>query len=154
MKKLFAIALLLPLFANSQYSCDNYSHHMAIGLSYILPGTVSAEGAFFSKEGITAGIGAAYTTPHHATVKNGENEYETVTNSLDIFTYVGYRVFQVEYKVSAFVNGGITMGNVNSLQPFVSTRILFPARQKAFAIEPFYVFNRGAGGKATLYIKL
>lgn len=127
---------------------------MSLGLSYVLPRTVSAEGAFFSKEGITAGIGAAYTKPNHTIVKSGENEYETVSNSLDIFTYVGYRIFQVDYKVSTFINAGVTMGNVNSLQSFVSAKLLFPAGQKAFAIEPFYIFNRGVSGKATLYIKL
>jgi hypothetical protein len=154
MKKLLALLLLLPGFAYSQYDCDNYSHHTAIGLSYVMPRSVAVEGAFFSKQGIAAGIGAAYTRPHHSIVKNGENEYEAVSNSLDIFTYVGYRVFQVDYKVSAFINAGVTMGNVNSLQSFVSTKLLFPSGQKAFAIEPFYIFNRGASGKATLYIKL
>lgn len=154
MKKLSALLLLLPLFSYSQYDCDNYSHHTAIGVSYIMPRSVAVEGAFFSKQGLTAGIGAAYTRPHHTVVKNGENEFETVSNSLDVFSYVGYRVLQVDYKVSAFVNAGVTMGNVNSMQAFLSTKILFPAGQKAFSVEPFYVFNRGVSGRATLYIQL
>lgn len=154
MNKLLPLLLLFPLFSYSQYDCDNYSHHTAIGISYMMPRSVAVEGAFFSKQGLTAGIGAAYTKPHYTIVKNGGNEYETMSNSLDIFTYVGYRILQVDYKVSAFINAGVTMGNVNSLQSFVSSRLLFPFGQKAFAIEPFYIFNRGASGKATLYITL
>jgi hypothetical protein len=154
MKKLSAFALLLPLFSYSQYDCDNYSHHTAIGISYVAPRSVAVEGAFFSKQGLTAGIGTAYTKPIRTIVKNGDNEYETVSNSLDIFSYVGYRVWQVDYKVSAFVNAGGMMGNVDGMQAFVSAKILFPAGQKAFSIEPFYVFNRGVSGRATLYIQL
>jgi hypothetical protein len=127
---------------------------MALGISYVIPRTVAAEGAFFSMQGITAGIGAAYTRPTHTTVKMGDNEYEQVSNSLDIYSYVGYRFLQIDYTVSAFANAGVTMGNVNSLQAFFSTKLLFPAGQKAFSIEPLYVLHRGFSGRATIYFRL
>ena len=97
--------------------------------------------------GLTAGIGVAYSKPITSTVKAGANEYTTRSNMLDIFAYAGYRVLQVDYKVSAFLNAGCTMGDVNDMQPFFSTKILFPVGQKAFSVEPFYVVNRGFSGQ-------
>jgi len=143
--------VLSPVFSYSQYDCEN---HSAIGVSYILPKSISAEGAYFTKMGLTAGIGLAYSAPAKTTVKSGINEYSTRSNMLDIFAYAGYRVLQVDYTVSAFLIAGCTMGDVNDLQPFFSTKILFPAGQKAFGIEPFYVLNRGFSGRASVYFKL
>ncbi|MEP7377367.1 MAG: hypothetical protein ABI675_28450 [Chitinophagaceae bacterium] len=155
MKQLFPLLLLLlsPVFSYSQ-DCDDYSTHTAIGLSYILPGSVSAEGAYFTKVGLTAGVGVAYSVPAKTIVKSGANEYSTRSNMLDLFAYVGYRVFKIDYTVSAFLNAGYIMGDVNEPQPFFSTKILFPAGQKAFSVEPFYVVNRGFSGRATVYFKL
>lgn len=150
MKKLIPL-FLLPVFSYAQQDCDN---HAAIGISYILPKAISVEGAYFTKSRLTAGIGVAYTIPTKTIVKSGANEYETVSNTLDVFAYAGYKLLQVDYVVSAFINGGYTMGDVNDLQPFVSTKILFPAGQKSFSIEPFYVFNRGMSARASVYIKL
>ena len=155
MKQLSPLLLLLmsPVFSYSQ-DCDNYSNHSAIGLSYILPGSISAEGAYFTRMGLTAGIGVAYSVPAQKTLKSGTNEYSTRSNMLDLFAYAGYRILKIDYTVSAFLNAGYTMGDVNDLQPFFSTKILFPAGQKAFAIEPFYVVNRGFSGRASVYLKL
>ena len=150
--KLLIPLLLLPVICHSQYDCDNYTHHAAVGISYILPRSVSAEVAYFTKLGITAGVGLAYTVAAKQVEKDEANGTVNQSNMLDIFAYAGYRVLQVEYKVSAFVNAGYTMGDVNSLQPFVSTKILFPSGQKAFSIEPFYIFNRGFSGRATFYM--
>ena len=153
--KLFFLLLLLPAICRAQYDCnDNYTHHAAVGFSYVLPRSVSAEVAYFTKLGLTGGIGAAYSVASKRTHKNGVTESNFQSNTFDIFAYAGYRVLQVEYKVSAFVNAGCTMGNVNSLQPFVSSKILFPSGQKAFSIEPFYIFNRGFSGRATIYLAL
>ena len=152
--KLFFLLLLLPAICQAQYSCDNYTHHAAVGFSYILPRSVSAEVAYFTKIGLIAGIGAAYSVATKKTVKENEAPTNVPSNMLDIFAYAGYRVLQVDYKVSAFVNAGCTMGDVNSLQPFVSTKILFPSGQKAFSFEPFYIFNRGFSGRATIYFSL
>lgn len=157
MKQLLALLLLLsPVFSFCQtnFDCDDYTQHTAIGLSYILPKSVGVEGAYFTKGGLTAGIGVAYTKPITTTVKTGANEYTTKSNMLDIFAYAGYRVLQVEYTVSAFLNAGCTMGDVHDMQPFFSTKILFPAGQKAFSIEPFYVVNRGFSGRAAIYFRL
>jgi len=145
------ILLLLPLFSYSQYDCEN---HPAIGVSYILPKSVSVEGSYFTQVGLTAGIGLAYSVPVKTAAKSGTNEIVSRSNMLDIFAYAGYRVLQVDYTISAFLNAGYTMGDVNDLQPFFSTKILFPIGQKAFSIEPFYVVNRGFSGRATLYFKL
>ena len=155
MKRLLSLLLLLLsyLFSYSQ-ECDDNSNHSAIGLSYILPGSISAEGAYFTRIGLTAGIGVAYSVPAKTTVKSGANEYSTRSNMFDIFAYAGYRILQVDYKVSAFLNAGYIMGDVNDLQAFFSTKILFPAGQKAFSIEPFYVVNRGFSGRASVYLKL
>ena len=150
----FLLLLLLPAICNAQYACDNYTHHAAFGISYVLPRTVSAEVAYFTNLGLTGGIGAAYSVAPNKTEKNSMDETNVQSNTLNIFAYAGYRVFQVEYKVSAFLNAGCTMGNVNSLQPFVSSKILFPSGQKAFSLEPFYIFNRGFSGRATFYISL
>jgi hypothetical protein len=152
--KLFFSLLLLPAICQAQYSCDSYTQHAAVGFSYVLPRSVSAEVAYFTKIGLTAGIGAAYTGAPKKIEKDNEATTNVQSNMLDMFAYAGYRVFQVEYKVSAFVNAGCTMGDVNSLQPFVSTKILFPAGQKAFSVEPFYIFNRGFSGRATIYLTL
>ena len=155
MKQLLPLLLLLhPVFTFAQTDCDIYSQHTAIGVSYVLPKSVSAEVAYFTKMGLTAGIGIAYTKPLTTTVKAGANEYTTRSNMLDIFAYAGYRVLQVDYTVSAFLNAGCTMGDVNDMQPFFSTRILFPVGQKAFSVEPFYVINRGFSGRATVYFRL
>ena len=151
MKKLIPLLLLLPVLVNAQADCDN---HAAIGVSYVLPKGISVEGAYFAENRLHAGIGVAYTLPTKTIVKEGANEYENVSNTLDIFAYAGYKVLQVDYVVSAFLNAGYTMGNVNGLQPFISSKILFPVGQKAFSVEPFYVFNRGMSDKTTLYIKL
>ena len=152
--KLFFLLLLLPAICQAQYSCDSYTHHAAVGFSYVLPRSVSAEVAYFTKIGLTAGLGAAYTVATKKTEKDNEATTIVQSNMLDIFAYAGYRVFQVDYKVSAFVNAGCTMGDVNSLQPFVSTKILFPSGQKAFSFEPFYIFNRGFSGRAIIYLSL
>ena len=152
--KLFILLLFLPGLCYSQYDCDNYTHHAAVGISYILPRSVSAEVAYFTKIGVTAGVGLAYTVPAEQVAKNETSGPVSPSNMLDIYAYAGYRVLQVEYKVSAFVNAGYTMGDVNSLQPFVSTKILFPSGQKAFSVEPFYIFNRGFSGRATFYLTL
>jgi hypothetical protein len=152
--KLFFLLLLLPVLCHAQYSCDSYTQHAAVGFSYVLPRSVSAEVAYFTKIGLTAGIGAAYSVTAKKTEKDNEAQTNVQSNMFDIFAYAGYRVLQVDYKVSAFVNAGCTMGDVNSLQPFVSTKILFPSGQKAFSFEPFYIFNRGFSGRATLYLSL
>lgn len=153
MKKLIPLLLLfvVPILSYSQADCDN---HAAIGISYILPKGISVEGAYFTKSRLTAGIGVAYTIPTKSVVKSGANEYEVVSNTLDVFAYAGYKFLQVDYVVSAFLNAGYTMGDVNSLQPFVSTKILFPAGRKSFSVEPFYVFNRGMSARVSVYIKL
>ena len=155
MKQLLAMLLLLSyVFSYAQTDCDNYSNHSAIGLSYILPGSVSVEGAYFTRVGLTAGIGVAYSVPAKTTVKRGANEYTTRSSMLDLFAYAGYRILKIDYTVSVFFNAGYTMGDVNDMQPFFSTKILFPAGQKAFSIEPFYVVNRGFSGRASVYLKL
>jgi hypothetical protein len=155
MKQLLPLLLLLaPVFSFSQSDCDNYSHHTAIGLSYVLPKSISVEAAYFTKMGLTAGIGVAYSRPVTTTVKTGVNEYSSRSNMLDIFAYAGYRILQVDFTVSAFLNAGCTMGDVNDMQAFFSTKILFPAGQKAFSVEPFYVVNRGFSGRATVYFRL
>ena len=148
------LLLLLPAICHAQYDCDNYTHHAAVGISYVLPRSVSAEVAYFTEPGLTAGIGAAYSVASQKTDKSSVAESNVQSNTFDIFAYAGFRILQVDYKVSAFVNGGCTMGNVNSLQPFVSSKILFPSGQKAFSIEPFYIFNRGFSGRATIYLPL
>lgn len=150
MKKLLPLLLLLPVLAVAQTDCET---NTAIGLSYVLPRGFSAEGAYFVNR-FNAGIGVAYNKPTASTVKNGANKYEMASNSFDIFAYAGYKVIEVDYVVSAFLNAGYTMGNVEGLQPFLSSKILFPAGQKAFGIEPFYVFNRGLSARATMYIRL
>jgi len=153
--KLLSLLLLFPVISYSQYACgDNYIQHAAVGFSYILPRSVSAEVAYFTKIGLTAGVGVAYSVPVKQTAKNEANGVINQSNMLDIFAYAGYRIVQVDYKVSAFLNGGYIMGDVNSPQPFVSSKILFPLGQKAFSIEPFYVFNRGFSGRATIYLTL
>lgn len=151
MKRLIPWLLLLPVFASAQKDCEN---HAAIGASYILPKGISIEAAYFTQSRLTAGIGVAYTIPSKTIIKAGSNEYEQLSNTLDVFAYAGYKFLQVDYVVSAFINAGYTMGDVNSLQPFVSTKILFPAGQKSFGVEPFYVFNRGISARASIYIKL
>jgi hypothetical protein len=153
MKKLVLLLILSPYLAFAQYDCDN-DNHTAVGISYILPKSISAEAAYFTNIGLTAGIGGAYTVPAKTIVKNGANEINSQTNMFDIFAYAGYRILHVDYKVSAFLNAGGTMGDVNSLQPFVSAKVLFPSGQKAFSFEPFYIFNRGISGRATIYFKL
>ena len=152
--KLFFLLLWLPAICQAQYSCDSYTQHAAVGFSYVLPRSVSAEVAYFTKIGMTAGIGVAYTVATKKTEKDNEAITNVPANMLDIFAYAGYRVFQVDYKLSAFLNAGCIMGDVNSLRPFVSTKILFPSGQKAFSFEPFYIFNRGFSGRATIYLSL
>jgi len=153
--KLLSLLLLFPVISYSQYACgDDYTQHAAVGFSYILPRSVSAEVAYFTKLGLTAGVGVAYSVPVRQTSKSEANGVVNQSNMLDIFAYAGYRIIQVDYKVSAFLNAGYTMGDVNSLQPFVSSKILFPSGQKAFSIEPFYIFNRGFSGRASIYLTL
>src|SRR5688572_11590667 len=102
------LLLLLPVFSYSQYDCEN---HPAIGVSYILPKSVAVEATYFTQIGLTAGIGLAYSVPAQTTVKSGTNEIVARANMLDIFAYAGYRVLQVDYTISAFLNAGYTMGD-------------------------------------------
>jgi len=149
MNKLLLL-LLLPVYCYSQYDCEN---PMALGVSYILPKSISVEGTYFSEMGLAAGIGMGYSVPTKTTIKSGTEEMVVNSNMLDIFAYAGYRVFRIKYKFSAFINAGYTMGDVNDLTPFFSTKFLFPVGRKAMSIEPFYVVNRGYSGRATLYFK-
>lgn len=151
MKKLILILVILPCLANAQFECEN---HAAIGVSYILPKSASAEAAYFTNIGLTAGLGVAYSTPVKRVMKSGTEEIVEKTNMLNIFGYVGYRLVQVDYKFSGFLNAGYTMGDESSVQPFVSSKFLFPSGQKAFAIEPVYIFNRGFTARASVYVKL
>jgi hypothetical protein len=151
MKKLVLIFLVLPFLANAQFECEN---HAAVGISYILPKSASAEVAYFTNIGFTAGVGVAYSTPVTTTIKSGTEEITEKSNMLNIFGYVGYRLVQVDYKFSGFLNAGYVMGDESSVQPFVSSKFLFPSGQKAFAIEPLYIFDRGLSARASLYIKL
>lgn len=151
MKRLVLIFLVLPFLANAQFECEN---HTAIGISYILPKSASAEVAYFTNIGFTAGMGVAYSKPVTTKVKSGTEEISSQSNMLNIFGYVGYRLVQIDYKFSGFVNAGYAMGDASSAQPFVSTKFLFPSGQKAFAIEPLYIFDRGFSGRASIYIKL
>ncbi len=155
MKQLLSFLLLLSyVFSYSQGDCEDYSQHSSIGFSYVLPKSISVEGAYFTKMGLTAGIGLAYSSPTKTIIKSGVNEYTRRSNMLDIFAYAGYRVFKIDYTVSAFLNAGCTMGDVNEMKPFFSTKILFPAGQKAFSVEPFYVVDRGLSARATVYFRL
>ena len=151
MKKLVPLFLFLPFFGHAQFECEN---HTAIGVSYILPKSASAEIAYFTNIGFTAGLGVAYSTPVTKVMKSGTEEIVAKTNMLNIFGYAGYRLVQVDYKFSGLLNAGYAMGDESSVQPFVSSKLLFPSGQKAFAIEPLYIFNRGFTARASLYIKL
>lgn len=151
MKKLVLIFFFLPCLAHAQFECEN---HTAIGVSYILPKSASVEAAYFTNIGLTAGLGVAYSTPVKRVMKSGTQEIVEKTNMLNIFGYVGYRLVQVDYKFSGFVNAGYTMGDESSVQPFVSSKLLFPSGQKAFAIEPIYIFDRGFTARASVYLKL
>lgn len=153
MKKLLLILFVVPVFCQAQDECESVSH-MAVGISYILPKSVSVEGAYFTAKGFTAGIGVAYTQPAKFLRKSADTEYSVHSNMLNVFAYAGYRVFHRDYKLSAYLNAGYTMGDVDDPYPLVSARLLFPSGQKAFSVEPMYVFNRGIGGRATLYLKL
>ena len=150
MNKLIAL-LLFPLHVWSQQDCDNYA---AIGASYILPRSVSIEGAYFFGPGFTAGIGTAYTVPAKTGLKEANNGVEYTPNILDIYAYAGYRVLQIDYRVSAFLQAGMAMGDVNGIEPIFSAKVLFPSGRKAFGIEPFYMPNRGMSARALLYFKL
>ena len=150
MKKLLLLFLLLPLFTFSQLDCDNYT---AVGISYVLPKGFAVEGSYFTGR-FNAGIGIGYTLASHSSESNMDKNSEIQNNNLDIFAYAGYKLVQVDYVVSAFINAGYTMGNVNGLQPFVSTKILFPAGNKAFSVEPFYIVNRCFSARASLYLRL
>lgn len=149
MKKLVLLLLLLPCFAYSQYDCDNYA---AAGVSYILPKSVAGEVSYFTRIGFTAGVGAAYTVPTRTRVKDGQ-AVAPGADVLDLFAYVGYRIIRVEERFSAYLNAGGAMGDVNGVKTFVSARLLFPWGPRAVGIEPFYTFNRGLSGRATVYFK-
>lgn len=152
MKKILSLILLAASFtAQGQYDCDN---HPAISANYMLPKSFGITGEYYTKAGLTAGIGVAYTIPQTYEQKQGVNVYSQQTNSLDLYAYAGYRLVQFDYLMSAFVNVGYTMGNVEKFQPFLSTKLLFPLDQKAVSVEPVYIFGRGITGKLSIHFKL
>ncbi len=149
MKKLFLILCLTPVLAFSQEDCESPA---AIGLSYVLPRGVAVEGAYFVNR-LTAGLGVAYQFPANNSGKEVEEGTNASANSVELFAYAGVKLVQIDYLFSAFVNAGYTMGNSEGARPFVSSKFLFPSGRKAFSVEPFYIFNRGFSGRATLYLK-
>lgn len=145
------IAMTLSIIAHSQaFDCENFAGYT---FSYVAPKSIAAGVDYFTGIGLTTGIAVAYTPPRHYEIKQGANTFDSAGNSLDIFAYVGYRVMQIDYTVSAFVIAGYTMGNEYKAQPFVSTRILFPINQKAISIEPGYIFGRGVTGRLSIHLK-
>lgn len=150
MKKLSLIPLLLIAWAcYAQDDCDNFK---AIALSYIFPKTVATGIDYYTEGGFTGGAGLAY----HREKKNKKelNDFKKVDNLFDIFVGAGYRIIQKDYKFSLFATAGITMGNENPANLYISTRALFPINNKAISIEPLYIFGRGFTGKASLHFRI
>lgn len=140
--------ILISNAANCQVDCENFP---TVSASYILPKTIAVGVDYFSEIGLTGGISIAYTAPKTTVIKQGANEYEVSSNSLDLITSVGYRVFRKEYVVSGFLNTGIIFGDKLGAQPFVSSKILFPIKNKAVSVEPIYIFGRGYQTKLSLH---
>lgn len=154
MKKLTIFtALLITLNVNAQIDCD-IQDFGTVSVGYILPKSFSLSVDYFTKIGLVVGAGGAYSIPTTYEVKNGENTYTMQTNSTDIYSYVGWRLFRVDYVVSVFGIAGYTMGDVEKFQPFTSVRVLFPIGQKAVSVEPVYVAGRGLTTRLALHIKL
>lgn len=152
-KLLFSFILFSSINSMAQRDCIT-EYFATVNVNYVLPKSFGAGVDYFTKIGLTGGVGAAYTNPKTYPVKMGENSYDSIGNSFDIYAYVGYRVWRIDYVVSTFFNAGYTMGNAYKLQPFTSIKILFPIDQKAISIEPVYIFGRGISGKVSFHIKL
>jgi hypothetical protein len=125
-----------------------------ISPGYIAPKSFSLSVDYFTKIGLIVGAGGVYTVPKTYEVKQGENSYTMETNSFDIYSYVGWRLYRIDYVVSVFGVAGYTMGNVDGFQPFGSLRVLFPIGNNAVSVEPIYVAGRGMTGKLALHLKL
>jgi hypothetical protein len=152
MKRITTILLLLPFIGLSQDNCtENFA---TVSASYVVPKSFGLGVDYFTKIGLTVGIGGIYTKPETYAHKQGENSYDSVGNSLDIFAFVGYRVLQIDYKVSIFANAGYVMGDQHPLQPFLSTKVLFPINTKAISFEPVYIFERRIAWKLSIHFKL
>lgn len=152
------IMVLLVTAFNSKAQAQDCEKIVAIGASYIPVKTVAVEGTTILNK-FTATIGVGYTPPKTYDVVVGRNVYQEETNSLTLYAYVGYRVLQIPYKMSIFLNGGYAMGNMNGANPIGSVRFLFPNNKnvehpKAFGIEPFFILGEDIGVKLSYYIRI
>lgn len=145
-------ALLIALNVNSQgqYDCDNYP---AVSIGYLTKKSIVVSGEYYTEMGLTASIGVAANKPDKYPRKNLP---DSIGNSLDIFVSAGYRLLRIDYTFSWFINAGFNMGDVNSLSPLVSTKLLFPIKNTRFStsVEPLYIFGRGLTGKLSFHFKL
>lgn len=148
-KTLLLLSLLISINSMAQ-DCDNFP---AISLSYLTPKSIMISGEYYTEKGLTASIGVAANKPDKYPRKNLP---DSIGNSLEIFVSAGYRLLQIDYTFSWFVSAGFNMGNVHSLQPLLSTKLLFPIKETRFStsVEPVYVFGRGIMGKVAIHFKL
>lgn len=140
--------ILISNAAKCQYDCENFP---TVSASYILPKTFALGIDYFTELGLTGGISVGYTPAKNYIVKMGANTYDSTGNSIDLITSIGYRVFRKEYVVSGFLNGGVIFGDKLGVNFFLSSKILFPIKNKAVSVEPIYIFGRGYQTKISLH---
>lgn len=153
MKKLITVLLLTStIIATAQHACDD--NYAAAGVGYILTKAISADISYFTRVGLTAGIGAAYNPPKKFNTENESVIDDSAGNCLSTFVFVGWRALHSDYQYSVYGNIGLTMGDSDPLKPFVSVRTLFPVGQKAISVEPLYVLDRGFNLRLSIHFKL
>jgi len=131
-----------------QIDCENFA---TISPGYVLTKTVALSIDYFTEKGFTGGGGIGYTPGQN---KKEQEEVLNVNNNFNIFASVGWRVYRIDYTFSLFVNAGVTMGDQDPAQPFLSTKFLFPIDTKAISFEPAYIFGRGVTGKLSFHFRL
>ena len=58
--------------------------------------------------------------------------------SVDALSYVGIRVYHVEYRTAVYPIIGLSMGNVYGARPYLGAKLMLLRNQRALSIEPYY----------------
>lgn len=145
--------VIFLLFSTGAFAQDDCETFMATGFSYVIPTTVSAEGAYFTELGLLTRVGLAHTPVKYHTIIKGDNEYRIRGNQFNIYSLIGWRVFRSDYNVSAFLSTGYTIGDVDHARWLSTLMILIPVKSNAIALEPMYIHKQGWTGRLTWYFK-
>ena len=157
MKKLkLSVLALIPFIGMAQTNKCEEPQFSSMAISYVFPQGLGAEGGLTFDRGVihTANIGIAYQTPKYHSIKKGNDTIDSLGNVLDIYTYVGWRLYRRDFKLSIYGNVGWTFGDAAGIKPLASIKFLIPINETAVSVEPFYILGRSASIRLSIHFKI